>query len=182
MVKIPSSTQTSAKTEDWKQLLLNLSIARQQTSHAALVSCTLVQIVLNIPRYTIQHCANMTEFLHRFQGAIEGEIACRKTTLANVYLKYEKYYRKEIVQRDVSTNNIIVSNGEGHLIDFDHAKFTGQFKSVANGISEKIKKQFWKPFLSMFDEAIISRAEEMMGNPAKVFIYLGALTKGIKVI
>ena len=78
MVKISSSSQTGAKTEDWKRLLLNLSIARQETSHAALVSRTLVRMVLNIPGSTIQHCANMTEFLRGFQGAIEGEIACKK--------------------------------------------------------------------------------------------------------
>ena len=76
------------------------------------------------------------------------------------YLEHEKCYRKGIVQRDVSTNNIIVSNGEGHLIDFDHAKFTGQFKSVANGVSEKIEKRFWKPFLSMFDEAVTLYPEQ----------------------
>ena len=98
------------------------------------------------------------------------------------YLEHEKCYRKGIVQRDVSTNNIIVSNGEGHLIDFDHAKFTGQFKSVANGVSEKIEKRFRKPFLSMFDEAVISRAEEMMGDPAEAHTYLSALIKGIKVV
>jgi len=97
IVKIPLSTQTGTKTEDWKLLLLNLSITRQEISYTALVSHTLVQMVLNIPRYIIQHCANMTEFLCGFQGAIEDEIACRKTTLANVYLEYEKCYCKEIV-------------------------------------------------------------------------------------
>ena len=179
--KNPSS-QTGTKAKNWKRSSHNSSGTRQGTSHAAFVSRTLVRMVLNIPGYTIQHCANMTEFLRGFQGAIEGEIACKKTTLANVYLEHEKCYRKGIVQRDVSTNNIIVSNGEGHLIDFDHAKFTGQFKSVPNGVSEKIEKRFRKPFLSMFDEAVISRAEEMMGDPAKALVYLGTLIQGIEVV
>ena len=81
-VQIPSSSQTGAKTEDWKRLLLNLSIARQETSHAALVSRTLVRMVLNIPGSTIQYCANMTEFLRGFQGAIEGEITCKKNNIS----------------------------------------------------------------------------------------------------
>jgi len=98
-----------------------------------------------------------------------------------VYLEHEKCYRKGIVQRDVSTNNIIVSNGEGHLIDFDHAKFTGQFKSVTNGVPERIKNFTRQGLLPEFDEAVISRAEEMMGNPIKAHVYLIALTEGIAV-
>ena len=97
------------------------------------------------------------------------------------YVEHEKCYRGGIVQRDVSTNNIIISNGEGHLIDFDHAKFTGKFKSVANGASERIEEDFRKPFLRKLDEAVISRAEEMMGNPGKAHSYLSALTEGIEV-
>ena len=49
-------------------------------------------------------------------------------------------------------------------------------------VSEKIEKRFRKPFLSMFDEAVISRAEEMMGDPAEAHTYLSALIKGIKVV
>jgi len=96
------------------------------------------------------------------------------------YLEHEKCYREGIVQRDVSVNNIIVSNGKGHLIDFDHAKFTGQFKSMANGVPKRIKKDFREAFLHKFDEAVISRAEEMMGNSTDAFIYLVTLQKGIE--
>jgi len=61
------------------------------------------------------------------------------------YVEHEKCYREGIVQRDVSVNNIIVSNGEGHLIDFDHAKFTGKFKSVANGVMHAFfARQHWE--------------------------------------
>jgi len=90
--------QTGTKTQSWNQSLHNLSATRHKTSHAALVSRTLVQMVLNISGYTIQHYANMFEFLCGFQGAIEDVIACRKTTLANVYPEHEKCYHKEIVQ------------------------------------------------------------------------------------
>ena len=96
------------------------------------------------------------------------------------YLEHEKCYREGIVQRDVSVNNIIVSNGEGHLIDFDHAKFTGQFKSVANGVPKRIEEDLRKIFLREFDEAVISRAEEMMGNSTDASIYLVTLQKGIE--
>jgi len=98
------------------------------------------------------------------------------------YLEHEKCYREGIVQRDVSTNNIIVSNGEGHLIDFDHAKFTGQFKSVPNGVTKRMEEDLRKYFLCKCDEAVISRAEEMMGDPAKALVYLGALMQGIEVV
>jgi len=97
------------------------------------------------------------------------------------YVEHEKCYREGIVQRDVSVNNIIVSNGEGHLIDFDHAKFTGQFKSVASGVPKRIEEDFRKPFLRKFDEAVISRAEEIMGDPGEAHTYLSALDKGIDV-
>jgi len=97
------------------------------------------------------------------------------------YLEHEKCYREGIVQRDVSTNNIIISNGEGHLIDFDHAKFTGRFKSVANGVSERIEEDFRKLLLRKFDEEVISRAEKIMGNPGKANAYLSALVEAIEV-
>ena len=115
------------------------------------------------------------------KGQLKVRSPAKKITLANVYLEHEKCYRKGIVQRDVSTNNIIVSNGEGHLIDFDHAKFTGQFKSVTNGVPERIKNFTRQGLLPEFDEAVISRAEEMMGNPIKAHVYLIALTEGIAV-
>ena len=91
------------------------------------------------------------------------------------YLEHEKCYREGIVQRDVSTNNIIISNGEGHLIDFDHAKFTGRFKSVANGASERIEEKLRTYLLDKFDEEVISRAEEMMGNGNQALLYLDTL-------
>ena len=97
------------------------------------------------------------------------------------YVEHEKCYREGIVQRDVSVNNIIVSNGEGHLIDFDHAKFTGKFKPMANGVPKRMEEELRRYFLRKFDEAVISRAEEIMGNPIKAHIYLSALTEGIDV-
>ena len=96
------------------------------------------------------------------------------------YLEHEKCYREGIIQRDVSVNNIIVSNGEGHLIDFDHAKFTGKFKSVANGVPKRIEEDYRKFFLRKFDEAVISQAEEIMGNSSDALSYLVALQKDIK--
>ena len=67
-------SQTGTKAQNWKRTPQNSSGTRQETSHPAFVSRTLVRIVLKIPGYTIQHCANMAEFLRGFQGAIEGEI------------------------------------------------------------------------------------------------------------
>ena len=67
------TSQTGTKAQNWKWSPQNSFGARQETSCAAFVSQTLVRIVLNIPGYMIQHCANMTEFLRGFQEAIEGE-------------------------------------------------------------------------------------------------------------
>ena len=97
------------------------------------------------------------------------------------YVEHEKCYREGIVQRDVSVNNIIVSNGEGHLIDFDHAKFTGKFKPMANGVPKRMEEELRRYFLRKFDEAVISRVEEMMGNSDDALSYLVALQKGIEV-
>ena len=62
--------------------------------------------------------------------------------------EHEKCYHAEIIQQDVSTNNIIINNGVGHLIDFDHSKVIQQFE--------------W--LLGKFEESVISRAEEIMNN------------------
>ena len=67
------TSQTGTEAQNWKRSPQNSSGARQDKSRAAFVSRTLVRIVLNIPGCTIQHCANMTEFLRGFRGAIEGE-------------------------------------------------------------------------------------------------------------
>ena len=96
------------------------------------------------------------------------------------YLEHEKCYHEGVVQQDVSINNIIVSNGEGHLIDFNHAKFTGQFKSVVNGVFKRIKEFWCQWLLSEFDEAIIFQAEEIMDNSSDALSYLVALQKGIE--
>ena len=39
-------------------------------------------------------------------------------------LEHKQYHHAEIIQQNVSTNNIIISNRVGHLIDFDHSKIT----------------------------------------------------------
>ena len=75
--------------------------------------------------------------------------------------EHEKCYHAEIIQQDISTNNIIISNGVGHLIDFDHSKVIQQFK--------------W--LLGKFEELVISRAEEMMNNSDDAQEYLISLLK-----
>jgi len=72
---MPSGSRTGAKAKNWERVPQSSSAVRQETSHAAFVSRTLVRIVLNIPGSTIERCANMTEFLRGFQGAIEGGFA-----------------------------------------------------------------------------------------------------------
>ena len=73
------------------------------------------------------------------------------------YLEHKKCYCARIVQRDVNVNNIIISNRQGHLIDFDHAKFTGQFKPTTHGVPERIEEGLREYLLGKFDEAVVSQ-------------------------
>ncbi len=52
----------------------------------------------------------------------------------------KKCYHVGIIQQDISTNNIIISNGVGHLIDFDHSKVTQQFKPQVIGNHQRIEE------------------------------------------
>jgi len=45
---------------------------------------------------------------------------------------------------------------------------------VANGIFERIKKDFWKLLLYKFDKAVISQTE-IMGNTDQALLYLDTL-------
>ena len=46
---------------------------------------------------------------------------------------------------------------------------------MANGVLERIKEFRRQALLSEFDEAVISRAEEMMGNANQALLYLTTL-------
>jgi len=78
-----SRSHTGTKAKNWLRPSPSSSGARQDISHAAFVPRTLVRMVLNFPGSTIQHCASMTEFLRGFQGAIEGEIACKQNNISS---------------------------------------------------------------------------------------------------
>ena len=46
-----------------------------RTQAPAMISCMLAQIVLRIPEPKVTECANMTEFLNGFRGALKDEFS-----------------------------------------------------------------------------------------------------------
>ena len=66
----------------------------------------------------------------------------------------------------------------GYLIDFDHSKVTQRFEPQVIGNHERIEESFRQPLLAKFEESVIFRAEEMMGNPEDAHGYLISLLKG----
>jgi len=68
------SRSNSLKT--WRQDLTRTTMSqRARTQAPAMISPTLVRIVLRIPEPKVTECANMTEFLNGFRGALEGEFS-----------------------------------------------------------------------------------------------------------
>jgi len=66
----------------------------------------------------------------------------------------------------------------GHLIDFDHSKVTQQFEPQVIDNHERIEESFHQLLLAKFEESVISRAEEMMGDSDDALNYLISLRKG----
>lgn len=63
----------------------------------------------------------------------------------------------------------------GHLIDFDHSKVTQRLEPQVIGHHQRIEESFRRLLHEDFEESVISRAEEMMGNPTKAINYLTGL-------
>ena len=91
------------------------------------------------------------------------------------FSEHEKCYRAGIIQRDISDYNIIISNGEGHLIDFDCSKVTQRFQPQVNGDHQRIEESFRQLLPEEFEESVISRAEEIMGSSGSAKHYLTGL-------
>ena len=88
------------------------------------------------------------------------------------YSEYEKCYYIEIIQWDDSTNNIIISNIVGYLIDFDHSKITQQFELQIISNYQRIKKSLYQPLHKDFEELVIFWIEKTIGNHTKAINYL----------
>ena len=66
----------------------------------------------------------------------------------------------------------------GHLIDFDHSKVTQRFEPQVIGNHQRIEESLRQALLKYFEESVISRAEEMMGDPDHAHEYLSRLKIG----
>ena len=62
------------KTWRWDLTRTTMS-QRARTQAPAAISCMLARIVLRISRPKVIECANVTEFLNGFRGALEGEFS-----------------------------------------------------------------------------------------------------------
>jgi serine/threonine protein kinase len=76
---------------------------------------------------TIKRFRSKKELLNGLLGALKGE---HWSLWMMIHLQlssdHERCYKAGIIHRDVSVNNIVLSGGEGHLIDFDHCKITNR--------------------------------------------------------
>ena len=91
------------------------------------------------------------------------------------FSEHEKCYHIGIIQQNISTYNIIISNGEGYLIDFDCSKVTQLFEPQVNGDYQRIEESFCQSLLEEFEESVIFQAEEIMGSSISAQEYLTSL-------
>ncbi|KAF5356976.1 hypothetical protein D9756_006629 [Leucocoprinus leucothites] len=87
----------------------SLATDTNNTEHANLANRSLARLFFKLPGVPIKYFRNKRELLNGLRGAIAD---------------HEKCYRRGIIQRDVSINNILLSGDTGHLIDFDHSKLS----------------------------------------------------------
>jgi serine/threonine protein kinase len=73
---------------------------------------------------------------------------------------HERCYKAGIIHRDVSVNNIVLSGGEGHLIDFDHCKITNRSTDhfthlIANPPPTDPKERWRTVWSTVFEKRIL---------------------------
>lgn len=152
-----SQTRTSSRAIDEarSQTVSNKLSGPESEVHPTLVNRTLARMILRLPGVTIREFADKIEFLEGFRGAV---------------LEHEQCYKKGIVQQDISMNNIIISNGHGHLIDFDHSKISAQFKTLKRENPKQIRDKSRAPLLDYFEESAIRAAEEIYDLLAEAYL------------
>ncbi|KAJ3560147.1 hypothetical protein NP233_g11023 [Leucocoprinus birnbaumii] len=126
-------------------------------AHQAFVNRTLVRIIFNIRGVTIREFANKKELLMGFKGALE---------------EHEKCYRKGIIQRDISTGNIIINDGRGHLIDFDHSKITDKLEPLKQQDGFEMPEDRRQYHYAKFEKQIVHFVEDVLGAPRLANFYL----------
>ncbi|KAF5356963.1 hypothetical protein D9756_006582 [Leucocoprinus leucothites] len=110
------------------------------------VNRILMRMILDLPGVSIREFVDRAEFLEGFRCAI---------------IEHEEYYKKRIIQRDINVNNIIISKGQGHLIDFDYSKITAQFKTLKREYPKQIGEKHRLAWLDYFEESAIRATEEL---------------------
>ncbi|KAJ3566486.1 hypothetical protein NP233_g6975 [Leucocoprinus birnbaumii] len=126
-------------------------------AHQGFVNRTLVRIVFNICGVTIREFANKKELLMGFKGALEEHELC---------------YRHGIIQRDISTGNIMINDGRGHLIDFDHSKITDKLDTLRRESGHQIPQRRRDAWLQEFPADIVDLAEELFQKAERADMYL----------
>ncbi|KAF5356954.1 hypothetical protein D9756_006628 [Leucocoprinus leucothites] len=90
--------------------------------------------------------------------------------LRGAVIDHEKFYRHGVIQRDVSVNNIFLSSGTGHLIDFDHCKLSTRMVVPEPPPKHKLtmeERNFYSGFLS---DRLFDTAERMYGKEAWIYL------------
>ncbi|KAJ3566485.1 hypothetical protein NP233_g6974 [Leucocoprinus birnbaumii] len=131
-------------------------------AHQAFVNRTLVRIIFNIRGVTIREFANKKELLMGFKGALEEHELC---------------YRHGIIQRDISAGNIIINDGRGHLIDFDHSKITDKLDTLRRESGHKIPQRRRDAWLQDFPANVVDLVEELFQEEADAYLAAKYYTK-----
>ncbi|KAJ3553422.1 hypothetical protein NP233_g12647 [Leucocoprinus birnbaumii] len=102
-LQIPSMTTSTRATSS------RGSASGYDASHDHQVNRSLVRLFFEHRGVPLSKFQSKRELLKGLRGAIAD---------------HEKLYRQGVIQRDVSPHNILLFEGEGHLIDFDHSKIS----------------------------------------------------------
>ncbi|KXN89335.1 hypothetical protein AN958_05833 [Leucoagaricus sp. SymC.cos] len=128
------------------------------SDHETFVNRLLVRLFFKPQGHQLQYFWNKEELLKAFQRALHDLEIC---------------YRNGIIHRDVSINNILVNEGYGHLIDFDHSKISTRFEPLEPINGKKLDPGFRALMKHRhFDEELLDEIERIYGSDAETYLSL----------
>ncbi|KAJ3553201.1 hypothetical protein NP233_g12701 [Leucocoprinus birnbaumii] len=114
------------------------------------------------PGFCQSEFANKKELLMGFKGALEEHELC---------------YRHGIIQRDISAGNIIINDGRGHLIDFDHSKITDKLDTLRRESGHQIPQRRRDAWLQDFPANVVDLVEALFQEEADAYLAAKYYTK-----
>ncbi|KXN89328.1 hypothetical protein AN958_05826 [Leucoagaricus sp. SymC.cos] len=129
---------------------------KKSSDHETFVGRSLVRLFFEFQGYQIQYFWNKEELLKALQRAL---------------LDLEVCYINGIIHRDVSINNILVNQGYGHLIDFDHSKISTRFEPLELINGKKLEPELRDLMKRRhFDEELLDEIEQIYGSKAEKYL------------